>query len=143
MKKVLPVVFTMLLLVTMCYIHTGHLNDAYAEDFFTISIALSPETIVLSNKATGFCGIHTNIGYGAVDTSTLVLSNSDEEDSKEIPLARPIAITKSDSHGNLIVMVRLKKLKEIVSVPSTTLTLSGLTKGGDAFVGSDIVRVKD
>ena len=137
MKKVLPVVFTMLLLVTICYTHTGHLNDAFAEDFFTISIALSPETIVLSNKATGFCGIHTNIGDGAVDTSTLELSGNPELDGISVDVA------KSDSHGNLIVMVRLEKVKTIVSVPSTTLTLSVSTTGGDVFIGSDIVRVKD
>ncbi len=139
LKKVLLVVFMILLLVTICHTQTGHLNDAYAEDFLTISIALSPDTIVLSNKATGYCGIHTNIGYGAVDTSTLELSGNPELEGI------PVDVAKSDSHGNLIVMVSLKKVKTLVSVPSTTLTLSGYTNGQEPilFFGSDIVRVKD
>jgi len=56
-----------------------------------------------------------------------------------------IDVAKPDSHGNLIVMVSLKKIKKelVLEAPSTTLTLSGSTTGGDVFIGSDIVRVKD
>jgi len=137
MKKVLPVVFTMLLLVTICYTQTGHLSNAFAEDFdFEISITLSPETVVISNKAGGFCGIHADIGYWAVDKSTLKLTSEHGEIIN-------IDVAKADSYGDLIVMVNLEKVKAIVSPPSTTLTLSGYTNGGVLFYGADIVRVKD
>lgn len=128
MKKMLSVVFIMLF-VAICSTQIGHSNNAFAEEFFTISIALSPETIVLSNKAGGNCGIHTNIGYSSVDTSTLELNGI------------PVDIAKSDSRGYLIVQISLDKVKTLVSVPSTTLTLSGYTKEGELFYGSDIVRV--
>lgn len=131
MKKMLSGVFTMLLLVTICYTQVGLSSNAFAEDFFTISIELSPETIVLSNKAGGNCGIHTSIGYSSVDTSTLELNGI------------PVDKAKSDSRGYLIVQISLDKVKTLVSVPSTTLTLSGYTKGGELFYGSDIVRVED
>ena len=136
MKKTFPVVFIMTLLVTICCTQAGFLNDAYAEEF-TISIALSPETIVLSNKAAGYCGIHTNIGYWAVDTSSLRLSSDLEPDGVPVDVAKP------DSHGNLIVMVSLKKVKTLVSTPSTTLELSGYTTGDVLFFGTDTIRVKD
>ena len=137
MKKTLSLISTTLLLVAICCIYPGNTHDASAEEFFTISIALSPETIVLSNKAAGLCGIHTNIGYWAVDTSTLRLSSNWD------PVGIKIDVAKPDSHGNLIVMVQFKKVKTLVSVPFTTLTLSGYTKQGIYFDGSDIVRVKE
>jgi hypothetical protein len=55
----------------------------------------------------------------------------------------PVDIAKSDSRGYLIVQISLDKVKTLVSVPSTTLTLSGYTKDGELFYGSDIVRVAD
>jgi hypothetical protein len=131
MKKLILFTVSILLFAGICNTQIDFLNNAFAEeDSFTISIALSPETIVLGNKAAGFCGIHTNIGYWSVDTSTLELNG----------LA--VDVAKSDSHGNLIVMVRLEKVKTVVSPPSTTLTLSGYTKQGVLFYGSDIVRVQ-
>jgi len=134
MKKALPIVFIMLLLVTICYTQIGHLSNAFAEDF-EISIKLSPETVVLSNKAEGFCGIHADIGYWAVETSTLKLTSEHGE-------IIHIDVAKADSYGDLIVMVNLEKVKAIVSPPSTTLTLSGYTNGGVLFYGSDIVEVR-
>jgi len=53
-----------------------------------------------------------------------------------------VDVAKFDSYGDLIVMVNLEKVKAIVSPPSTELTLSGFTKQGEPFHGSDIVRVK-
>ena len=128
MKKALPIVFTMLLLVTFC------LNNAFAEDF-EISIKLSPDTVVISNKAEGFCGIHADIEYWAVNKSSLEISS-------EIGVIT-IDVAKADSHGDLIVMVDLEKVKTIVLPPHTTLMLSGNTDQGESFYGLDIIRVKD
>ena len=146
MKKVLPVVFTMLLLVTIYFTQIGHVNDVFAQNFETIPITLSPETIVVSNKAAGHCTIHAGISYWTVDTSTLRLrSNADTIfGEKEID----IDVAKPDSYGNLIVMVSLKKVKTLaLETPKTTLMLKGEKNIGEEderyFLGTDIIRVKD
>ena len=65
--------------------------------------------------------------------------------SDDSPEIIEIVVAKPDSHGNLIVMVSLEKVKKLVLVPSTTLMLIGKTTGeeGVYFLGTDVVRVKD
>lgn len=94
-----------------------------------LGVAVSPQTLLLSSDQGGSVTVHTSIPYGSVDRGTLILNGV------------PVWWTKADSLGHLVANFRESEVKAIVSPPETTLTLSGLYTDGDAFAGSDTVRV--
>jgi len=85
--------------------------------------------MILNYDQGGTVTVHTDIPYSSVDKASLELSG--------------IAVrgTKADSRGCLVAMFVEAEVKAIVSVPSTTLTLTGRTKDGASFAGSDTVLV--
>jgi hypothetical protein len=53
----------------------------------------------------------------------------------------PVSWTKADSRGNLVGKFAESAIKAIVSPPGEVMTLTGSTKDGEAFSGSDSVKV--
>ena len=102
--------------------------NAFAADI-EITTKVSPNTIVLASQGT-LVTIHTNIAYSSVDTASLTLNGI------------PVAWTKADDRGQLVAKFNQSDVKNIVAPPSAELELSGYTKTGESFSGSDTIVVK-
>lgn len=94
----------------------------------TIDVKVSPNTITLGSEGS-WVSVHTDIALGLVDTSTLSLNGV------------PVAWTKADARGNLVAKFHLEDIKAIVEPPEATLMLTGSTKDGAEFTGTDTVGV--
>jgi len=104
-------------------------SGARSED--PLGIAVSPQTLLLGADQGGTVAVHTEIPYGSVNRASLELNGI------------PVRSTKADACGDLVAFFSEAAVKEIVSVPSATLTLSGATKTGVPFAGSDTVQVRN
>ena len=93
-----------------------------------IEITVSPKTLVLHSEGV-WVSVHTDMPYYAVATLSLELNDIE------------VAWTKSDSRGYLVAKFNLDEVKNIIAPPNAELTLTGTTKAGVAFEGSDIVKV--
>ena len=94
-----------------------------------VVIRIAPNTIVLGDPG-AMVTVHAYIPYSAVDTSTVTLNGV------------PARICFPDDRGNLVSKFVEALIEEIVAPPSATLTLDGMTKGGESFTGSGTVQVK-
>ena len=94
-----------------------------------ITTKITPRALVLISEGT-LVTVHTDIAYSAVDTASLTLNGI------------PIAWTKSDARGQLVAKFNQDDVKNIVAPPSATLELSGYTKSGESFSGTDTIVVK-
>ncbi len=110
-------------------------------DILSVEIMCSPSAVVMKSAANGdWMTVHTDLAYSSVDTASVKLV----VDGAEI---LDVVATKADDCGNLVAKFSLTELKGLVSPPSATLTLTGLTKdvdgvAGVAFAGSDTVVVR-
>jgi hypothetical protein len=94
-----------------------------------IDITVSPHVINIASAST-VVTVHTDIAYSAVAGATVELNGIE------------IAWWKSDSRGNFVAKFNAGEVKGLVEPGTTaTLTLSGETKLGEAFSGSDDVDV--
>jgi len=91
-------------------------------------VKLSPNNLVLASKSVWLTA-HTNIPYGSVDTSTVCLDGL------------KASVTKSDDRGYLVAKFDVDEVKNMVSPPEATLTLSGALWNGTTFSGSDTIVV--
>ena len=94
----------------------------------TIDITVSPNTLVMGSQGV-WVTVHADIRYSTVAGMTVTLNDV------------PVDFTKSDNRGELVAKFQIDTIKSIVSPPSAELTLSGLTKDGVAFSGTDTIRV--
>ncbi len=94
-----------------------------------VVIAVAPQTLLLSSVQGGEITVHVTIAYSRVDKSSVTLNGI------------PVKWTKADSRGELVAKFDEAAVKAIVSAPSAVLTLKGVTVDGEAFEGSDTVRV--
>jgi hypothetical protein len=94
-----------------------------------IEIKVTPRVLVIDSEGT-LVTVHTNIAYSAVDTASLTLNGI------------PIAWTKSDARGQLVAKFNQSDVKDIVAPPSVLLELSGYTRSGESFSGTDTIAVK-
>lgn len=102
-----------------------------AQETLTIDITCSPSVVILDATPTGDClTVHTDLALNDVDVDSPITLNGLEA-----------YLVKADNRGQLVAKFRLSALKEVLSAPSTTLTLTGTTVAGVPFVGSDDVRV--
>ena len=104
-------------------------SGARTED--PLGVAVSPQMILLGSDQGGDVSVHTDIPYGSVDCSTLALNGI------------PVSWTKADSCGNLVAKFDEWAVKAIVAPPGATMTLTGTTKDGVSFAGSDTVQVRE
>jgi hypothetical protein len=99
-----------------------------------INVKISPQTVNLQFQGE-WVTVHTNIAY------TLVLPDSVALDGFSAD------IEKYDDRGYLVAKFKVARLSEylrgFLDAGSATLTLTGVTLGGDSFSGSDTVRVID
>ena len=94
-----------------------------------IDITVQPHVINIASAST-VVTVHTDIAYSAVAGASVTLNGLD------------IAWWKSDSRGNFVAKFTADAVKGIVDPGTTaTLTLSGETKLGEVFSGSDDVDV--
>ena len=93
-----------------------------------IDITVSPSTLVMGSQGV-WVTVHADIPYNVVDGITVTLNDV------------PVNFTKADNRGELVAKFQIDAIKGIVSPPSAELTLSGLTKDGVAFSGTDTIRV--
>jgi len=94
-----------------------------------IDITVAPKIINIASAST-VVTVHTDIAYSAVDGASVKLNDID------------IAWWKSDSRGYFVAKFTASAVKGIVDPGTTaTLTLSGETKSGEEFSGSDDVDV--
>ena len=100
------------------------------DDLQEIEIQISPHTLVFDAKTTSAVTVHADIAYSAVAAATVKLNDI------------PVKVTFSDSRGQLVAKFSLTAVKSIVSPPSAVLTLTGTTKDGTPFAGSDVIGVK-
>ena len=95
----------------------------------TVPIKVSPGTIALRSKGT-WVTVHADIPYSQVAVGSVALNG----------LGATLCF--ADDRGDLVAKFSLAKVKAMVSPPEATLTLTGATKDGTAFSGSDTVPVK-
>jgi hypothetical protein len=96
----------------------------------TVPSQVSPNTIVLKSKSTVGVTVHADIALRLVSPESVRLNGLE-----------PYAVF-ADSRGQLVAKFDIDAVEHIVSKPSTTLTLTGVTVDGDTFSGSDTVAVK-
>lgn len=100
---------------------------------FEILIDVSPNVLNIQSKST-VVTVHTDIAYNLVVGATVYLNG--------------VAIDwwKADDRGNFVakfVSDEIKTLEGLIIGGYNTLVLSGYTTGGEAFVGTQDIMVKD
>ena len=96
----------------------------------TVDVQVAPHTMLLSHDQSGEVTVHVDIPYSLVVESTIFMNGI------------AVSWTKADDCGNLVAKFDEEAVKNVLEVPSTTLTLSGTTTEGADFAGSDTVKVK-
>ena len=92
-------------------------------------ITIAPQTLVLSSKSTSWVTVHTDLPYSAVQSASVSLDDI------------PIAWSKADSRGYFVAKFQIATIKGFATPPSAELTIEGLLKDGQTFVGTDTVSV--
>lgn len=95
-----------------------------------VAVAISPGTLNLGSSGE-WVTAHVDIPFAAVAAGSVDLGGV------------PAALLKADDCGNLVAKFAIEDVKAIVAPPSATLTLTGTTKDGDVFSGSDTIQVVD
>lgn len=122
-KFIIPAVLSLLLVFSAMAAFSGNRSDD------PLGVAVSPQTLILDFEQGGHVVVHTDIPYSKVNTSSLELSGV------------PVWWTKADDRGCLVAYFHEEEVEVIVAPPSAVLTLTGETKDGAAFSGSDSVQV--
>lgn len=122
-------VITCLFAFAVVYVFAMMPASSYAEPL-PIDVTVSPKTIVFDSESE-WLTVHTDIALSAVDTTSIELNE----------LA--VSWTKADARGNLVAKFDIDDVKAMVTVGEAVLTLTGYTKAGVFFSGTDVVPVKD
>ena len=121
---------TMLLgVVGVCCVGVAFSSSHAATEVIDVAVTVSPSTIVLGEDKGSGVTVHTDIAYSLVDPASVYLEGV------------PALFTKSDCRGNLVGKFSQEAIEALVAPPDATLTLTGQTKDGIPFAGSDTVRV--
>jgi hypothetical protein len=98
---------------------------------FDINIDVAPNVLSLDSQGQ-VVTLHTDIAYSAVAGATVQLNGL------------PIAWWKSDNQGNFVAKFNLDAVKELLKSEAgnnVTVELTGETKDGDGFSGTDTIKV--
>ena len=106
----------------------GGSSAALAADV-AVAVKVSPNVINLAAPLISVT-VHTDILFSLVDDAAIVKLNG-------IPATSCFA----DDCGNLVAKFDADVIKENLTVGEVTLTLTGTTISGEAFSGSDTVKV--
>lgn len=93
-----------------------------------ISIAVSPNVFNLDSQGT-WVTVHADIPYSSVSGASVTLNGI------------PVEATFADDCGDLVAKFDLNTVKAILSLGAFELRLTGLTKDGGTFSGTDTVVV--
>ena len=102
--------------------------DCNGEDSIVVPIQIAPNVVNLDSNGT-WVTVHAEIPYAAVADADLTLNGVS------------VTFTKADDRGELVGKFAIDDVKAILPPGTVTLTLSGLTKTGDTFTGSDTIKV--
>ena len=94
----------------------------------TVPIVISPSTINLESEGT-WVTVHAEIDYSDVVGATVTLNGI------------PVKATFADNRGDLVAKFAVGDVRGIVKPGMAQLTLSGTTRDGGTFSGTDAVRV--
>lgn len=106
----------------------GFANNLLA---FEITIEVAPSVVSLDSQGQ-VVTIHTDIAYGAVDGWSVALNGLG------------IQSWKADNQGNFVAKFNLDNVKEMLRSEvgkGVVVTLTGVTKDGEKFEGSDTIKV--
>jgi hypothetical protein len=101
-----------------------------ASSSVAVEIMVSPSMIVLKEEG-NWVTVHAVLPYSSVEPETVALNGV------------PAALTFADDCGDLVAKFELEDICAIVAPPEATLTLTGVTTGGEIFEGIDTVRVME
>lgn len=122
MRRLLGIVCVFSLLLVLSAV------GAFCQDSGTIAITVSPN--VVNTTANGqWLTIHADIPLSVVDTASVYVNG--------------VAVdwTKADAQGDLVAKFCLDDVLAVIAPPSATLTLTGTTRDGATFSGTDTVKV--
>lgn len=94
----------------------------------TVPIVISPSTINLESAGT-WVTVHAEIPYSQVASASVTLDGI------------PVKVTFADNRGDLVAKFAVGDVRGIVQPGPAELTLSGLTRDGGTFAGTDMVKV--
>jgi hypothetical protein len=105
---------------------------------FEITIDVAPNVLNIQSEGQAVT-VHTNIDYGDVDVHSVFLNGVD------------ISSWKADNRGNFVAKFLMDDIKTLDGLITdgdnvdghNTLTLVGVTKDGEAFVGTEEIKVID
>jgi len=111
------------------------LSAGFASAQLTIEIDVAPNVLNIQSEGT-VVTVHTDIAYSAVDGATVLLNDV------------PIAWWKSDSRGQFVAKFNMEEVidlyyADLLVLGDNKLTLTGTTKTGNDFSGTQIIRVID
>lgn len=105
------------------------LMTAHAVAETAVDIQVAPATIVLKAPCQ-WVTVHADIAFPSVAPGSVEINGIG------------VDVVKADDCGNLVAKIAFEKITAIVTPPEALITLTGLTKDGEAFSGSATVRVK-
>ncbi len=94
----------------------------------TVPIVIPPSTINLQSQGT-WVTVHAEIDYSDVVGATVTLDGI------------PVKATFADNQGDLVAKFAVEDVRGIVQPGPAELTLSGTTRDGGTFSGTDMVKV--
>lgn len=103
---------------------------AESEGVLPVAIQISPQVLILGVQGE-WVTVHTDLPYSLVAASSVALSDV------------PIDVAYADAQGNFVAKFDQADIKSIVQPGAVTLTLTGWTKDGDAFAGSQTITVNE
>ncbi|MCL4206542.1 MAG: hypothetical protein KJ000_29005 [Pirellulaceae bacterium] len=103
-------------------------NSASASEIIEITIQVAPNVVSLDSQGEVLT-VHTDIAYGLVDGWSVALND------------QPIQSWKSDNQGNFVAKFNLDTVKSWIPIGTVTVTMTGVTKDGVEFAGSDTIKV--
>lgn len=99
------------------------------QDSEAVAVQVSPSTLLVNASQGGRVTVHVDIPFSVVLPSSVELNG--------IPAVSVFA----DDRGNLVAKFDEVIVKETLTPPSATLVLTGVTKAGEPFCGTDEVQV--
>ncbi|MCC6489413.1 MAG: hypothetical protein IT364_18065 [Candidatus Hydrogenedentes bacterium] len=116
----------------VCVLAAVPVSKVFAEEGepdLLINIQVSPATILIGADQAVMVTVHAEIPYSTVEGASVTLNGI------------TVRATFSDLRGDLVAKFLSSEVKGVVSPGNGELTLTGMTKDGQVFSGTTIVRV--
>ena len=127
-RKGVVIVKNVLLSICAIGLFSGLFVGPVNADDLTVDIVISPNVINIDSKGV-WVTVHAEIPYSVVAGASVKLNGID------------VTATFADSRGELVAKFCVDAVKEILEPGTAELTLSGVTKDGISFSGTDTIKV--